>query len=223
MKTYASIPKWKEDDFGKHVFGFYKIDGSNFRAEWSRKLSKRSTLSSGFSKFGTRREAIHKNSPFFEGIKIFDEKFAIELEEIFRTHKAFRGVDRITVYGEFFGNNSFAGIHDWDVMHDIYLYDVFLYKKGFLPPADFLKIFPYSEFDICKCFYNGIFTEEVLKHVEDGDLTQWQYGPQSTQDLEEGIVFKGVEDGKVFMFKVKTKEWLAKVKERYGETKADEY
>ena len=223
MKTYTSIPKWKPEYFGKHVFGFYKIDGSNFRAEWDRKLSKKSRFTKGFAKFGTRREAIHKNNPFFEGIKIFDDKFSEELDEKFRTHKRFRGIDRITVYGEFFGNNSFAGIHDWKVMHDIYLYDVFLYKKGYLPPAEFLKIFPYEELDICKCFYKGEFTPEVLKHVEDGTLCQWQYGPQSTQELEEGMVFKGVEEGKVFMFKVKTKEWLQKVKEKYGEAAMLEY
>ena len=148
MKTYASIPKWKPEDFGKQVHGFYKKDGSNFRAEWDRKLSKKSNFTNGFRNFGTRKEAIHKNNPFFEGVKIFDEKFSEKLNEVFRTDKAFNSVDRITVYGEFFGNSSFAGIHKWDEMHDIYLYDVFLYKKGYLPPADFLKIFPYEKFDI---------------------------------------------------------------------------
>ncbi|HUU88801.1 MAG TPA: RNA ligase family protein [Candidatus Glassbacteria bacterium] len=221
MKSYASIPKWSPDYFGKHVFGFDKIDGSNFRAEWNRKLSKKSNFTLGFGKYGTRREAIHKNSPFAEGIQIFEDKFAIELDQIFKENKVFRGVDRITVFGEFFGNSSFAGIHNWDELHDIYIYDIFLYKKGFLPPADFIKIFD-NEVDCSKSLYQGIFTEEVLKHVEDGDLSQWQY-PQSTQELEEGIVFKGVEDGNIFMFKVKTKEWLAKVKELYGETKSEEY
>ena len=222
MKTYTSIPKWKPEHLGKHIFGFYKMDGSNFRAEWDRKLSKKSKFTQGFSKFGTRKEVIQKNNPFFEGVKIFDNKFSYELDEIFRTHKTFRGIDRITVYGEFSGENSFAGTHDWNEPHDIYLYDIFQFKKGYLPPAEFLKIFPYGEFDICKKMYKGIFTEEVIKHVEDGDLCQWQY-PQSTQDLEEGIVFKGVEDGKVFMFKVKTNEWLQKVKEKYGEAKMLEY
>jgi len=44
MESYNSIPKWSEDYFGKYVFAFDKIDGSNFRAEWNRKLSKKSRL-----------------------------------------------------------------------------------------------------------------------------------------------------------------------------------
>jgi len=213
MKTYHSIPKWKPEDFGKHVFGFDKIDGSNFRAEWDRKLSKKSNLA-GFAKFGTRRESIHKNSPFFEGVKIFDEKFSTELDEIFRTEKEFRGVDRITVYGEFFGPNSFTGIHKWDEPHDVYLYDVFLFKKGFLPPAVFRDLFE-PDFDCALQFMQGIFSEEMLRQVEENDIPGHK--------LDEGIVFKGMEEGKVFMFKVKTHEWLNKVKESYGNTAVAEY
>jgi len=41
--------------------------------------------------------------------------------------------------------------------------------------------------------------------------------------LKEGIVFKGVEEGKVFMFKVKTDEWLHKVRTLYGDKVAIEY
>ena len=222
MKTYHSIPKYTEEDFGKYIYAFDKIDGSNFKAEWDRKLSKKTRFTNGFAKFGTRGQMIkNASNPFYEGIEIFRDKFAHELDEIFRTHKTFWNIDKITVYGEFFGDNSFAGMHDWKEPHDIYLYDVFLYKKGFLPPSDFIKIFD-EEVDCCKKFYQGIFTEEVLKHVEDGDLTQWQY-PHSTQEIEEGVVCKGIENQKVFMFKIKTNKWLSKVKELYGETAVNEY
>jgi len=215
MKTYTSIPKWKPEYFGKHVFGFDKIDGSNFRAEWDRKLSKKSRFTKGFSKFGTRNQAIHKNSQFFEGVKIFDEKFSEGLDELFRTEKRFRGIDRITVYGEFFGDNSFAGIHDWNEPHDIFLYDVFLYKKGYLPPREFKDVFQ-ENFDCCIQFWNGLFNEEIVKKVESNTMNR-------KFKLEEGMVFKGVEEGKVFMFKIKTDEWLQKVKEKYGEAKMLEY
>jgi len=220
MKSYTTIPKWKPEDFGKYVHGFYKIDGSNFRAEWNRKLSKKSNFTAGFNKFGTRNEVINKNNSFFEGVDIFDKKFAIELDQIFSDNKIFRGVDRITVYGEFFGDKSFAGIHDWDEPHDIYLYDAFLYKKGYLSPSEFVKAF--DEVECCERLFQGVFDETILKQVED-NIVPATVHPRASWVLEEGVVFKGVEEGKVFMFKVKTNEWLNKVKELYGEKRMAEY
>lgn len=204
MKTYHSIQKYTEEDFGKYIYAFDKIDGSNFRAEWDRKLSKKSRFTNGFAKFGTRGEMIkHASNPFYEGIKIFRDKFSEPLDEVFRTNKTFRNIDKITVYGEFFGKNSFAGIQDWNEQHDIKLFDVFLYKKDFLNPSDFMKVF--KGFDICKPIFSGYFDEEVLKSIE------------NNKNLEEGVVCKGTEEQKVFMFKIKTKQWLNKVKELYGE------
>ena len=127
MEKYSSIPKWSEDYFGKYIFAFDKIDGSNFRAEWNRKLSKKSRFTFGFSKFGTREEKIKNvNHPFYEAVEIFQNKFSEQLNEIFLTDKTFRNVDSITVYGEFFGLNSFAGLHDWKEEHDIKIFDVLL-------------------------------------------------------------------------------------------------
>jgi hypothetical protein len=207
MKSYHSIQRYNEEHLGKSIFSFEKIDGSNFRAEWDRKLSKKSSFTMGFSKFGTRREMIHKNSPFIEAVGIFENKYTEGLDKIFREEKTFRGVDRITVYGEFFGENSFAGRHDWEEDHDVIIFDVFLYKKDYLPPADFLKIF--GSFDIPFLEYSGILTPEYIKEVENGD--------------GEGRVYKGTDNGKVFMGKIKTKKWLDKVKSLYGEAAMLEY
>lgn len=210
MKSYASIPKWNTDHYGKFVYGFEKIDGSNFRAEWDRKLSKKSRFTHGFKKFGTRKEAIHVKSPFFEAVDIFKRKMSKELDEIFRTDKVFRNIDRITVFGEFFGESSFAGTHQWDEPHDIKIYDVFLYKKDYLPPSDFMKVF--EHIDTPRFIMKLCFNEYVVSQVELGMF-----------DLREGAVFKGVEEGKVFMFKIKTNRWLNRVKDLYGEKKMLEY
>jgi len=201
MKTYHIIEKYSEIDYGKHIHAFDKIDGSNFRAEWDRKLSKKSRFTMGFKKFGTRNEIISKNNPFVEAVGIFENKYAEDLDQIFKDNKTFRGIDRITVYGEFYGMNSFAGIHDWKESHDVVMFDLFLYKKGFLSPVEFIKIF--SKFDIPIVRYKGLLTEDYIESVKESNLN-------------EGIVYKGVENGKVFMGKIKTNEWLEKVKEKLG-------
>ena len=213
MKAYRSIEKYNEDYFGKHVFGFDKIDGSNFRAEWNKKLSKKSRFTYGFGKFGTRGETIkNADNPYTEGVNIFMDKYAIELDKIFNDNKLFRGIDTITVYGEFYGPNSFAGQHVWDEDHDVIIYDMFLYKKDFVKPADFISIF--GHLDIPQLHYKCLFDQLTLWSVQFNDIDM---------GLKEGIVFKGVEEGKVFMFKVKTDEWLHKVRTLYGDKIATEY
>ena len=150
---------------------------------------------------------ISKGNPFIEAVGIFENKYAEDLDKVFREDKTFRGIDRITVYGEFFGAHSFAGRHNWEESHDVLLFDLFLYKKDYLPPADFMKIF--GSFDIPICEYKGPLTEEYIERVENAD--------------GEGRVYKGTENNKVFMGKIKTKQWLHKVKEMYGEAEMLEY
>jgi hypothetical protein len=209
MESYNSIPKWGEDYFGKYVFAFDKIDGSNFRAEWNRKLSKKSRFTHGFGKFGTRQDRIKFiKDPYCEGIEIFKNKFSEKLDKIFLENKAFRNIDNITVFGEFYGSKSFAGMHDWGEKHDVKIFDVFLDRKGILPPSDFIKIF--EGLDTCKLVFAGIFSQSYLELIEKNIL-----------NLQEGVVCKGVENQEVFMFKIKTLKWLQKVRDLYGNERTD--
>lgn len=211
MKYYEETKKYDLDHLGKYILAFDKLDGSNFRVEWNRKLSKKSALTKGFKKYGTRNRVItHTNDQFFEMVEVFKEKYAEKVDEIFRKHKLFRNVDIITLYGEFVGENSFAGFHNWDEPHDIFFFDVWLYKKGFLNPSEF-----YSEFrDISmpKLVYKGYLTEEFIKDI--------QYNKYK---LKEGVVYKFVENEKITRGKIKTQEWLDKIKENYGVEKMLEY
>jgi hypothetical protein len=128
------------------------------------------------------------------------------LDKIFREDILFRGVDIITVYSEFFGENSFAGQHDWNEPHDVVIFDMFMYKKDFLPPGDFIKIF--ENMHTPKLLWRGgVVTEQAIQFV------QWNcFG----NEVKEGIVFKGVNNKKVWMAKVKTQQWLDKVRALYG-------
>jgi len=205
VKSYHSIEKNINDYIGQYVYGFDKIDGSNFRAEWNQKLSKKSHFTNGFKKFGTRTEMIkHASNPFCKAIDIFEEKYSEHLNKIFRENKIFKGIDIITVYGEFFGKNSFAGQHNWNEELDLIIFDMFLYKKDFLKPGDFIDTF--EHLDIPRVIYQGFLDRKIINNVISNEYK-----------LKEGVVFKGTKENKVFMVKVKTQEWLNKVRELYGE------
>jgi hypothetical protein len=143
-------------------------------------------------------------------VEVFDEKYADIVDERFRTHKAFRNVDTITLYGEFVGQNSFAGWHVWEEPQDIFFFDAWLYKKGFLGPSEF-----YSEFrdiSIPKLVYKGPLTEEFIKDVQ-----------ENKYNLKEGVVYKFVDNKEIVRAKIKTQEWLDKIKENFGVEKMLEY
>ena len=180
MKHYDTIDKWNDKYFGHSVFGFDKIDGSCIRIEWNRKLSKKTQFTKGFGKFGTRMELITNwRNPYTEAVNIFMDKYSYPLDKIFTENREFRGIDRITVFGEFYGENSFAGHHKWDEEHDLILFDVFLYRKDFLPPSIFINTF--EQLDIPKVIYKGILDETLIKDVQDNKF-----------NLKEGMVLKGM-------------------------------
>lgn len=211
MKYYEETQKYSLDHLGKHILAFDKLDGSNFRVEWNRKLSKKSKFTKGFKKFGTRHRVItHMNDPFFKMIEVFKENYADKIDERFRTHKLFRNIDIITLYGEFVGDNSFGGWHVWEEPQDIFFFDAWLYKKGFVLPSDF-----YSEFkdiSVPSLVYKGPLTEQF---IEDVRVNKFK--------LKEGVVYKFVDNKEIVRAKIKTQEWLDKIKEKFGVEKMLEY
>lgn len=95
----------------KHCVAFDKLDGSNFRAKWTQKR--------GFDTFGTRTQLIDENDPFWgEMVLIFKTNYDKVLDKFFRKDKDFRNEREIIVFGEFLGENSFAGRHQPEP-HDI--------------------------------------------------------------------------------------------------------
>jgi len=211
MKQYNEIKKYDLEHLGQHIFVFDKLDGSNFRVEWNRKLSKKSAFTKGFKKYGTRNRVItHTNDKFFKMIQIFKDKYADKVDEIFRKHKIYRKTDTVTLYGEFYGKNSFGGFHNWEEDQDLYFFDAFLYKRNFLTPSEF-----YSEFQnisMPRFIYKGLFEKQLIRNVE-----------QNKYNLREGVVYKFVKNGRIYPGKIKTLDWLKKIKENYGVAKMLEY
>lgn len=197
MKSYPSIQK----RFARkeNYYFFDKLDGSNIRAEWSKKQ--------GFYKFGSRTQLINQDHPQLgEAVLLIKN-----LEKYFNNYAKENKVDRFVAFFEFFGENSFAGSHD-NEEHKVVLIDVSEYKKGFMSPDIFIKTFEQSNIEIPKLLYIGKPTEPFFESVKNGSLC--------------GMTFEGVigkrKTGKTThdYFKIKNNAWLDKLKEKCGNNTA---
>lgn len=209
MKTYNSIPYWKKGHFGKKCIGFDKLDGSNLRAEWSRKRFKKGE-NNGWYKFGTRRTMIDSNhEQFGNAVDIFLRKYGEDLPRIFTDNKEYKKVQSFVVFFEYFGENSFAGQHiDSPEDMDVVLFDVNIYKKGIINPFDFKKYF--GHLHIPEIHYEGNYNKQLVQDVKEGKY-----------DVDEGLIVKGItKKGVTWMCKLKTSAWVEKVKQKMsGELK----
>jgi hypothetical protein len=199
MKQYPKIPHWNKGPFGEETIAFFKNDGSNLRFEFSKNKN--------WYKFGTRNTMITQNDPNFgKGVDLFLNKYGEILPKIIENK--YKKLDNFVVFCEYFGPNSFAGWHDPNDIMDIVLFDVSLYKRGFIYPYEFVNNF--SQVDIPKIVYNGEYNIDFINSVRRNDY-----------NLSEGLVCKGIIKTKnkidnLYMNKVKTDSWLIKVKEKFG-------
>jgi len=190
--AYPSIDGSAKAPLGKPCLAFYKYDGSNLRFEWQPKQ--------GWFKFGSRTQLISPgNAILGAAIPRFVETMGAEV--VRRVRDDYRGMQRIIAFCEWFGPNSFAGIHTDPVdQMGLRLLDVSLYKKGFMRPRDFYKMF--REMPECaELVYDGNLNQSFIDDVRRGVYPVW-----------EGVVAKGDD----FMVKIKTDAYFKKLNEVYG-------
>lgn len=208
MKTYPSIPSFhtlkSKRRVGLDLYTFQKMDGSNMRFEWSKKR--------GWYKFGTRRRLLDATDKTFgEVIPLFMEAefptFTCSLaEEVANRFKELR-YERATIFCEFWGHKSFAGCHEKNDPKYLTPFDVLVYRKGMLPPKEFINEFA----DLMGPIWWGLhrwnydFIQNIKTMVPDGDSLQ-----------AEGVIGKVVIGRKIHRFKLKSQWWYDKVLERYG-------
>lgn len=192
MKFYPSITKDVRQDL--YVYAFDKIDGSNIRAEWNSKK--------GFYKFGTRNQLTdEKTMPFGRSIPLIRDKYQQELGKVFQE----QGWKDALCFFEYWGEESFAGNHNFEKKMDVTLIDVNPYKQGILEPAPFIQLF--GHLDIPQVCYQGYVTTELFDQVKQSILPGMTF---------EGVVCKAASDTKAkmpVMFKIKSRAWLEKLKE----------
>ena len=205
MKSYPTIPHWNKGIWGEQMFAFRKYDGSNIRFEWTKKR--------GWYKFGTRNVLLDPESkPLGEAVSLFMNKYADDLERKFRDDKDMRKQLKFMAFCEFLGENSFAGYHENET-HDVILFDVNQHNKGILTPKEFLNKF--DDLDIAELIHTGTYNKEFVNNIKTNNFEDY--------DFDEGVVVKGMRTTRrksnelVWMTKVKTNEWISKVRARLGE------
>lgn len=108
MKQYPSITA--EIRYDIPVLAFNKLDGSNIRAEWTKKQ--------GFFKFGIRTRLLGTDEkPLGEAIELIKNKYEKDLHDIFVKDRC----EKIVCFFEFFGPSSAFGQHLETEDHDVIL------------------------------------------------------------------------------------------------------
>lgn len=195
MKTYPTIPKDIRKDLS--IYAFDKLDGSNIRAEFSKKK--------GFWKFGSRRVLIDESTERLgEAVNLIKENFEKDVSDIMKKNKLERGI----FFFEFYGENSFAGNHI-DEDHRVTIIDVDIFKKGIMPPDVLIKHF--GHLDSAQVLYHGKANSHLIDSVRQGTLEGMTF---------EGVICKAKNPKKTMrpiMFKIKNQAWLDKLKNFCGD------
>lgn len=202
MLHYPKIPGSRNAPSGR-CLAFEKYDGTNLHWDWDRDF--------GWHSFGPRREAFNLTS---EGIQAFEAKhahlagcvplfqihFADALEKVFCEHADYRELPAFKAFTEYFGPNSFAGLHRADDSKELRLFDVQSEPRGMLGPQRFLDHF--GHLSVARVIYQGKLTGQFAE-----DVRQGRYG------VAEGVICKGGLWGPdVWMVKIKTHAYLERLK-----------
>lgn len=206
MKSYPSIPDNK-DFLEKEGYVYIKYDGSNIRAEWSKKR--------GWHKFGTRKNVFDSSNPIYGSIiPLFKEKYSSELEKVFKFVDPFKSMEKCVCFFEWFGENSFAGHHDQDDEKNLILFDINIHKKGFLSPEKFEETF--EHLDIAECLGKFTISELFVDHIRESRIDLNSKYPIRNK-IPEGVIAKNGEGHKRWACKIKTYDYLEKLKEHYND------
>ena len=195
MKPYPSISRSTGQSFREFdAYVFDKLDGSNLRVEWTRKR--------GWAKYGTRTRLFDETDEVFApAIPLFKNTLADGLEKVARDERW----DQVTVFMEFWGDKSFAGLHEPEDPKRLTLFDVNPYKKGILGPRRFLDLF--GHLSIPRLLGRMKWTRGFVEEVRLGKISDITF---------EGVVGKGGDGHDLVMSKAKTQTWIDKVKEKFG-------
>lgn len=194
----------------QHCIAFTKYDGSNIRVKYTR--------NKGFSLFGSRTQMFDKGHPFLgAAVDIFYRDYEDKLVDLIEDY--FPNEREVITFLEFFGDLSFAGWHDPnDTTKRLVLFDIMVGHKNrkFLMPQEFVKLCQ-GKMVIPHIIYEGNLSDQFIQDVRDGKY-----------NVVEGVVCKGTQKtgayrGGVWMAKIKTKAYLDKLFNRYGEEGLQKY
>jgi hypothetical protein len=197
MIQYPSIVGSREAPLDQPCFAFYKYDGQNLRWEWSKKK--------GWWKYGTRTTLFDESSPeFAPAIPLFMDRLAGPIESVLYRKYRHVQLNTVTVFTEWYGDKSIAGIHQPDDPKKLRLFDVVI-NDEWVPPRLFVKHFGHLD-DTAEVVYRGPLTQEFITSVQEGTFDT---------PLFEGVVCKGEDQGEIYRCKIKTNAYREELKRLY--------
>jgi hypothetical protein len=211
MLHYPKIPGSRNCPDGRCV-AFEKYDGTNLHWEWDRDF--------GWHSFGTRRDEfsltkigieqfVQVHAHLSECVEVFQAQLADGIEKLFLDVARYQEFTSLKVFTEFFGPNSFAGLHKADDPKQLIVFDVFADSFGFIGPQEFLTDF--DNLPSARAVYQGRLTGKFCD-----DVRQGRFG------VNEGVVCKGVCGGlDRWMVKIKTYAYLEKLKAAFADNWED--
>lgn len=207
MLHYPKIPGSQNCPSGRCI-GFEKHDGSNLHWDWDRDF--------GWHSFGTRRDAFNltgegigqfqqRHAHLAQSVEIFHSTLSEKTAAIFTENSHYTGFQAAKVFTEFFGPNSFAGLHQPEDRKELRLFDVSLDRFGLIGPEQFVADF--GELPTPRVIYRGKLTGRFADEVRRG-----RYG------VMEGVVCKGGAGGDdLWMVKIKTHAYLERLKKAFAD------
>ena len=216
MKHYDSFENIKYDQLllGEEIWASNKIDGQNFCAKYSPRQKE-------FTMFGSKNQNVDETSEQFgKAVLYFKNNMADTLKKIIIDNSkkggVFTGVEEITVFCEWYGENTFSGFHVPGEELKLCLIDVFLKKKGYIEPKIFYKLFDgYSNIEVPELIYSGKLTKDFINSIVNND---WTKPGCLYPTVKEGVVCKRstlMKGQRMPKAKIKTGWWLNKLTELY--------
>jgi hypothetical protein len=171
--------------------------------------------------FGSKTQNVDETSEQFgNAVLYFKNNMADTIKEILINNSkkggVFTGVEEITVFCEWVGDNSFCGVHQENDNLRLVLIDLFLKKKGYIEPKQYWKLFNgYENIELPELIYQGKLNREFINSIVNNDWTNpnCQY-----PTVKEGVVCKRstlMKGQRLPKVKVKTNWWLNKLKSLY--------
>jgi hypothetical protein len=204
---YPKIPGSRDAPDGRCI-AFEKYDGTNLHWDWDRDF--------GWHSFGPRRDAFNLtddgisqfgqiHAHLRQAVAVFFATLAESIETVFREHSDYREFPSFKVFTEFFGPNSFAGLHREQDPKELRLFDVWADPLGMIGPKRFVTDF--GHLHTARVVYEGKLTGKFAEDARNG-----KYG------VAEGVVCKGGSAGPdVWMVKIKTYAYLERLKQAFAD------
>lgn len=205
MKQYPEIPHHSKNQY---MYFFDKLDGQNIRMEYEKKR--------GWYKYGSRGQLVARDDKHFgNAFAIFHQPagLAERMEEVILRNK---WIGPTTIFCEYWGKESFIGMHKPGDEMFVTLIDISPHRKGILPPDDFIKIASQAYLnsdkkEVAKYLGKHYYCDEFRKMVYLGALSGITY---------EGVIGKAFHGNQLIMVKIKTDVWRDRVLQTIAENEA---